>query len=718
MNEKASPGGFWNSELFFRRVVEGAHEGVWVIDADARTVYVNPRMAQMLGYRVKDMLRRPIGDFMGKAARETIEETLARRRQGVSEQYEFRFRRSDGSELCTLMEGNPLFDENGAYQGALAMATDITQRIALERSVRLRDEQLSNAEHLAHLGSWSWDVENDKVSWSDQLYRIYGMEPQSEIITFENYLGKVYPEDRERCMQLVQESLHTRKPFKYDERIYWPDGSTRHLVSRGNVILRADGSVDRMVGICMDITDRRRGEEQLDFLSHYDPVTGLINRYVLLERAEAAIDRGARHAEPVAFLLIDLDRFKHINDSLGHPVGDRLLNAIGMRIRHAVRISDTVSRVGGDEFVVMLDDIHDNSETAIVAEKILSAIAQPMVLDEHAFNTTASIGIVNFPKDGIDVPTLLKNADAAMYRAKQRGRAMYQFFSHDIGESAADVLRITSGLQQAAERNELFLVYQPQLRVDTGVLSGVEVLVRWRHPEMGLIEPLRFIPLAEDTGQIIELGRWVLDTACKQAMAWRANGLPEFRLAVNLSNRQLKDPGFVQMLRGVLRDSGFPPQDLELEITESATVHDYFAVNQMLRAVGELGVALAVDDFGTGYSSLSQLKQLPIDRVKVDRSFVDGVPADENELAMVGAIVAMAIQLGLSTTAEGVETQAQLDYLRSIGCEEVQGYLLARPLESDALLQALESTTDGLRLRAAVSASADRIRVSRDRDSS
>jgi EAL domain-containing protein (putative c-di-GMP-specific phosphodiesterase class I) len=316
------------------------------------------------------------------------------------------------------------------------------------------------------------------------------------------------------------------------------------------------------------------------------------------------------------------------------------------------------------------------------------------------FSLTASIGVVCAPQDGGDVATLLKHADAAMYRAKQRGRAAFQFYSGDIGAGAVEVLQLTSSLEHAVARGELSLVYQPRVRLHDATLSGVEALLRWQHPELGAIPPARFIPLAEETGQIVEIGRWVLRRACEQAMAWRGAGLPPFAMSVNLSTRQLIDTDFVDAVRAVLRETGFPPEDLEFEITEGTTVHDYPVVNAMLAALAGMGVAISVDDFGTGYSSLQQLYRLSIDRLKIDRSFVEALPDDDSAHAIVAAIVAMARALRLATTAEGVETEAQLRCLQELGCDEVQGYLLAMPLTPNGLAEAIHSDAGILRLRA------------------
>ena len=693
--------GFGTPSELYERLVTSARAGIWFIDAtDGHTVYVNARMAELLGTTVEAIDARALRDYVDGEDWPPLESWLREVAADGPMERDVRFRKTDGSSLWVALEANAIFAPDRIRRRILLIASDIGAHIDLEARLRARDEQLSTAEHMARLGSWSWDVAENTVSWSDELYRIYGLEPQSEAMSFEGYLSKVHLDDRERCRQIVGAALAAGGAFKYDERIVWPDGSIRHLVSRGIVIANLQGQPTRMVGICMDITDRRQGEERLDFLSHYDAVTGLINRDVLHERAQDAIVRARAHQTRLGFLLIDLDRFKRINDSLGHPVGDRVLAAVGERLQSAARVIDTVARVGGDEFVVMLEDIHDDAEAVLIADKLRELFVEPVQLEAESFTLTTSIGIACFPQDGDDVATLLKHADAAMYRAKEQGRNTCRLYSEEIGEGVAEVLRITRGLEGAALRGELYLAYQPRVDLEHGIVSGVEALLRWQHPVMGVVPPSRFIPISEDTGQIIAIGQWVLAQACAKAMSWRRRGWPSMKLAVNLSTRQLIDVGFVDAVRAILDETGFSPNDLELEVTESTTVHDYPAVNDMLRALGAMGISIAIDDFGTGYSSLHQFKRLPIDRVKIDRSFVEGLPDDPSECAIVGAIVAMARQLGLATTAEGVETQAQLDYLRGIGCQEGQGYHLAYPLTAAELEAAVVQGPDGLRLRA------------------
>jgi diguanylate cyclase (GGDEF)-like protein len=432
--------------------------------------------------------------------------------------------------------------------------------------------------------------------------------------------------------------------------------------------------------IARDITQRKESQERIEYLAHYDSLTGLPNRALLADRMRIAIENASRYSFRLALLFVDLDRFKLINDSLGHEIGDKLLKAVAGRMQSTVRQTDTVSRLGGDEFVVLLGRIHAATEAARVAEKLIAVLSQPYQIEQHELLLTASIGISIYPDSGKDASSLMRNADVSMYSAKGQGRNCYQFYSEDLTSGAAERLSLEYDLRSALARDEIFPVYQPQLELATGRVIGVEALMRWKHPERGLVSPASFIPVAEDSGLILSLGEHILRESCLQARQWHEQQGFEGIIAVNVSAVQFRQNDFTDVVLRALADSGLSPERLELEVTESVVMHGMESVAQKIRILESHGIKLAIDDFGTGYSSLSYLRQFAIDRLKIDQSFVRDLPEDTDAKAIICAIVAMGLSLGLRVMAEGVETEAQARFLQDINCAESQGYLYAKPM--------------------------------------
>ncbi len=431
-----------------------------------------------------------------------------------------------------------------------------------------------------------------------------------------------------------------------------------------------------------DITERKEAERQIHRLAYYDPLTGLPNRPLFYSLLEHALSEAHRNHSHGAVLFLDLNRFKNINDSFGHTPADNVLREVGRRLSMSLRKEDVVCRLGGDEFVIALLDISRREHAGHVAQKLLAAIAEPFFVDKHEVMLSASIGISIFPDDGRDTETLLKNADVAMYRAKKLGSSAHLFYSHEMNLRSFEQLKLEGGLRRALERGEFLLHYQPQLDLDSNRITGAEALLRWNHPERGMIAPSDFIPVAEETGLIIPIGAWVIDAACRQIRAWIEQGLPPVRVAVNLSARQFSTT-LPQTVLSILARHGIPSEALELEITESMLMHNVESVVEMMSQFADAGILMSLDDFGTGYSSLSYLKRFPIDNLKIDQSFVRGIPNDADDSAIARAIISMAKNLRLSVIAEGVETAAQMEFLRGAGCDEIQGYYFSRPLPAD-----------------------------------
>ena len=436
------------------------------------------------------------------------------------------------------------------------------------------------------------------------------------------------------------------------------------------------------IWILADITERKLAEERMRHIAQHDALTGLPNRLALAIRLAQLLPEARRHHWRLAIMFIDLDRFKIINDTLGHQIGDELLREVACRLSGVIRETDFVARLGGDEFVIILPSISSPADAAMVAGKIIAKLSTPIEAEGHELHTSPSIGISIFPDDGPDSDTVMKNADVAMYHAKAAGRNNYQFFTAEMNRITADRLNIERKLRHAIARNELSLDFQPQFSGRDGTPTGVEALVRWYHPTDGTISPARFIPVAEETGLIVEIGDWVLTTACVEMARWIHAGLKPLRIAVNVSARQLRRRDFCETVANALTTSGLPPELLELEITESSVMENPQEAIHILERLGRMGVTLAIDDFGTGYSSLAYLKLFPIDHLKIDRSFVADIEHDLNDRAIAFGTIALAHSLGLKVIAEGVETEDQLELLRSNGCDEIQGYLFSKPLNS------------------------------------
>jgi diguanylate cyclase (GGDEF)-like protein len=429
--------------------------------------------------------------------------------------------------------------------------------------------------------------------------------------------------------------------------------------------------------------EKDRAAERTSYLAQHDGLTDLPNRTLLNDRLAQAMAAAHRRQHKLAVLFLDLDHFKHINDSLGRAIGDRLLQSVARRLLACVRNSDTVSRQGGDEFIVLLAEVTHAADAGISADKILASLNEPHRIDRHEIHVTVSIGIGTYPDDAADAPTLLKNADFAMHQAKDAGRNNYQFFQSNLNIAALERHTIELGLRHAIERRELILHYQPQMNLATGAVSGVEALLRWRHPTRGLLSPAQFMSVAEETGMIVPIGRWVLAEACRQAVAWQRAGLPPLRIAVNVSAVELRAKGFVEGVGAVLRISGLEPRWLELELTETFLMLDSAATGPVLQALKDLGVHLALDDFGTGYSSLSYMRRYPLDTLKIDHSFVRNLTTDADDASIVSAVINMGHSLHMLVVAEGVETTEQAAVLRAQACPQAQGYYFSQPVLAD-----------------------------------
>ena len=502
-----------------------------------------------------------------------------------------------------------------------------------------------------------------------------------------SFVDLVYPGDRTRVQNEIGERLERDDHFIIEYQIVCADATVKWVSEKAQAVRNEAGAIIALEGIIDEITDRKRFEERLSFLAQYDVLTGLPNRALFYDRLRQAVVRARREQAMVGLMFLDLDRFKQINDTLGHAAGDRVLKVVADRLKGFLREVDTIARLGGDEFTVIIEGVSDPVQLSGVAEKIRSALSEPVDLDGRDMSVSASIGITLYPRDGEDIEQLIKNADIAMYHAKHRGgRQQFQFYDQGMAPLAAEHLELEAKLRRAIEKQEFLLHYQPVVDLASGAITGMEALIRWQSPQ-GLVPPANFIPLAEESGLILDIGRWVLQAACTQARKWQREGLPALRLAVNLSPLELRQPNLLASVAEILRESGLAPQYLELEITENTVMDRSRDTMATLTRLEQLGVQLSIDDFGTGYSSLAYLKQFPVHSLKIDRSFVRDITRDSNDAAIAGAMIAMSKSLGLSVIAEGVETREQLDFLRAAGCLAYQGYYFSVPLPANAFAE-------------------------------
>lgn len=467
---------------------------------------------------------------------------------------------------------------------------------------------------------------------------------------------------------------------QFDARIQHRHGKEVWISSTLAILRNASGTPEQVICSIEDVTERRAARARVEWLAHHDPLTDLPNRTLLRDRLQQAMARSLRAGKRAALIFLDLDRFKNVNDSLGHAFGDHLLRAVATRLRMCVRDSDTVARLGGDEFLIVLDCMEDANDVALVASKIIERLSTPIDVQTQTLSTGASLGISIYPDDGIDVDSLLKNADAAMYHAKESGRNMFRFFTEEMNLATIDRLRMEHALRQAIEKDELSLHFQPQIELGSRRIIGVEALLRWSSPALGNVSPARFIPVAEESGLIVPIGEWVLQEACMQAMRWHEQGIDDITVAVNLSALQFRRTDIVAVTRAMIQRHGIPSRMIELELTESILMHNVDELLQTLNNLRALGVKLSIDDFGTGYSNFSYLKRFPLDRLKIDRSLVADVATDEDDAAIVRAMIQLGRSLKLDVIAEGVENAEQADFLATEGCHSVQGYFFARPM--------------------------------------
>jgi diguanylate cyclase (GGDEF)-like protein len=555
--------------------------------------------------------------------------------------------------------------------------------------LRESQAQLAEAQRIARLGSWRWDPQTGEVTCTAETRALLDAPPEATPLLLDTLRGHLHADDREFVRHSVAAALRDRVGYSIEYRLSAGKGMERVIQERAEVVCAEDGAVGGLRGTVQDITNLRRAEERVRFLAHHDAVTQLPNRLLFHERVEQAVRQGGRQRNGLAVMLLDLDNFKLINDTLGHATGDRILASVGQRMKGVIQAGGDfggglapsqfeLARFGGDEFAVLLADIAQPDEAARVSRRLMEAFKRPFRIDERETFLSPSIGIATFPADAQSADELLRNAESALFHAKEQGRNNFQFYAPAMNTRALERLTLETQLRRALDREEFVLHYQPQIDLRSGLITGVEALVRWQHPELGLVPPGQFIPIAEASGLIIPLGDWVMRRACRDAAVWMAEGLPVPVVSVNVSGHGFQQPNFYDSVLDAVMDAGLKPSHLALELTESVLMRDVEATAAMLRRLSHIGVQLAVDDFGTGYSSLAYLKRFPLNTIKIDRSFIKDLALDPEDASIVIAIIQMAHGLCLSVVAEGVETEDQLAFLRGRECDYVQGYFYSR----------------------------------------
>jgi diguanylate cyclase (GGDEF)-like protein/PAS domain S-box-containing protein len=662
------------------------------VDRDWRFTYLNAKAEQVFRMRSRRLIGRVCWELFPEGTRtqgyRKLHEAMDENRSVHYLEYSLRY---------------GIWYEVTAYpapHGLSIYFKDVTERVAAEQKLRLHERAIEATVNAIVI-----------TGARRQQYSIVHVNPAFERITgytAEEAIGRncrfLQNDDKDQPDLAVLRSLLTaQKEGKVTLRNYRKDGTLFYNELHIAPVRSAKGHVTNYVGVLNDITETKRYQDELEHHVNHDTLTGLANRHLLQDRLQQALFRAERRNLRCAVMFLDLDHFKLVNDGLGHPAGDELLKKVASELSNILRPEDTVARFGGDEFVLIATEVHDVAAVTEIAERIVSRLSAPMIIEGQEIAVSASVGIAVYPVDGGSVEELLKNADAAMYHAKAGGRNQFSFYSREMNVSISAQFTLKTRLAKAIEQGELVLHYQPQAGSRDMELVGCEALLRWDHPEMGRVPPDRFIPLAEESGLIVPIGEWVLSTACRFAAAMREQGDDFGRIAVNLSARQFFQADLARLVERILKESGLPPHCLELEITESMMMGNTDKVLRILSELKEMKIQLAVDDFGTGYSSLGYLRRFPIDRLKIDRSFIDDVPASQHDSTIAKAIISLAHNLNLSVIAEGVDTRDQLGFLAENDCDEIQGYLLSRPLDEAAFTRFVKGERPSLGLAPAAS---------------
>ena len=686
--------------------LDAAANAIVITDHEGTIVWVNRAFTEMTGYGEEEVLGKNPRLLKSEEQPESYYANLwSTISSGEVWQGEIVNRRKDGTTYAEEMTITPVIRDLGDTTDTyfIAIKQDITERKRAQQALWRAEEKYRAIFEDAVVGIFQATPEGRPLRVNRALAEMHGYDSPEQFLAEVSDMARqlfVDPGRRRELQRALDENGVVRST---EVEVYRKDRTKKWVLVNLRVARDASGEITLHEGTVEDITDRKAAEKRVQYLAYYDALTGLPNRTLLQDRIAKALASARRQKHKVALLFLDLDRFKDINDSLGHSFGDILLQEVSTRLRGWAREQDTVARLGGDEFLIVLTNVKDIPDAAVAAERLMDTMTAGLVIQGHSLSVSCSMGISVFPEHGADSETLIKHADAAMYCAKEHGRNNFQFFTADMNDQVVERLTLENSLRLALEKEELFLVYQPQMNIATGRITGLEALLRWQHPELGLVPPDKFIRIAENSGLIMPIGEWVLRTACAQARKWQEEGLLAVPVAINVSAVQFRQDGFCDLIGRVLCETGLASQYLELELTESlllSNAHVTFSVLQDLRA---MGLKLAIDDFGTGYSSLSYLKHFPVSKLKIDRSFVRDVAVNPDDAAITTAIISMAKSLNLKVIAEGVEDEAQMSFLRAHQCDEIQGYYFSRPLTVDKVAVKLRGDHPEAHVRAQAS---------------
>jgi diguanylate cyclase (GGDEF)-like protein/PAS domain S-box-containing protein len=665
-------------------------------DAEWTMEFVSEGCARLTGYAPEDLLlngRVSYEELTHPDDRARVRDTIhAAVKQNRRFQVEYRIQHADGRVRYVWEHGVGVRDRHGRVTAIEGIVEDITARVESEQALREAERRYRSLFDNAIEGIFRTTPDGRYLDANPALARIYGFAtPEDLVASLRDIKSQLYvdPGRREEFMRIVKARGELSG---FESRVYRKNGDAIWISENARAVFDDEGRVLHYEGTVEDITERRQNQARIEQQANYDSLTGLANRSLLNDRLQQAIYSAASYGARLAVVFVDLDRFKYVNDTLGHDVGDRLLQVMAERLTSTVAESDTVARLGGDEFVLLLHGQAGPDTVATVLEQLLPKIAAPLRYGQSDLEVTCSVGVALYPDDGSDPATLLKHADSAMYRAKEQGRNNFQFFTEELNRAIKERFDLENQLRRALERGQFELHYQPRVDLTTRSIIGAEALIRWHLPGRGMVSPATFIPVAEEIGLIGQISDWVLATACAQNKRWFDAGLPCV-VSVNVSPQQFRGDGLVPSIAGALSDTGLDPRLLEIEITESTAMHAGERMVEMLHALKKFGVHIAVDDFGTGYSSLSYLKRFPVDRLKIDRSFVQHI-ADADDAVIVRAIIALGHNLGLKVLAEGVETEEQIEFLRANGCDELQGYYISKPVSTWQMTKLLKTAVN------------------------